>query len=660
MTLDQAITDLKLRQIPDQWLEKVKHGFKCIGCGNGSGTDGTGAVLSADGTRLLCGKCAKGFSYIDVAAYHYGIDLTDFVDGVKKLCEIEGISLDNHSAEKNKLVSAKIDDKMKNIIDNIIETSRRNLKNFVENQGGNWRGLSLELLQRLNWGFNPEFAHPKNPNKKFPAIIIPNDKGGLFARGVNSKEYSNISPTGTTTIFLPDSDNFDLIITEGAINGASILQAIPAPSFGIIASGGTSGNQHVVDKLQQLRNAGKNFRVIIAYDNDSNGAGDKAAVDALKRLIDASFTACRVNVSKTPDTDLNDALNASEGILKLSTMINDAFTFAQSEIAKIEHAENQNLLGDNSSAYFSHHFQNYVDENQKFSDRKTGFSNLDDQMKSFRPGIYVLGGLPALGKTSFALQLLEQMAQNGETSIYCSFEMEQGFLYSKLLAREVAKIESNDFAKKIEKPLTAVKISQGKIYEHTDAYTSAVNKFSKNPIPLFIWELDEIDVDKLLARLDKICAKLQKPPIICLDYLQILAGNSNNTKATLDDVLHKIFTFRRRTNATFIIVSSLNRMNYNTEISFEAFKETGNIEYSADVIWGLQLDLPKRDSSTIDAAKKEIPRKIQLKCLKNRFGYNFDIGFLYYPNCDTFTPNLEYHVITSSQTSRTFKNSNAD
>ena len=108
MTLDQAITDLKLRQIPDQWLEKVKHGFKCIGCGNGSGTDGTGAVLSADGTRLLCGKCAKGFSYIDVAAYHYGIDLTDFVDGVKKLCEMEGISLDNHSDEKINLFRLKL------------------------------------------------------------------------------------------------------------------------------------------------------------------------------------------------------------------------------------------------------------------------------------------------------------------------------------------------------------------------------------------------------------------------------------------------------------------------------------------------------------------------------------------------------------------------
>lgn len=666
MTLDQVITELKLRQIPEQWLEKVKHGYKCIGCGNGSGNDGTGAVLSEDATRLLCGKCAKGFSYIDVAAHHYSIDLTNFVDSVKKICEIEGISLDNHFSEKN-FVLAETDDKTKNkfpetnIIENIIENSRRNLKNFIDKQGGFWRGLSLDLLKKLKWGYLKEFAHPKTPNKKFSAIIIPNDKGGIFARGVNSKEYSNISPTATTTIFLPNSASFDLIITEGAINGASILQAVGmSPDFGIIASGGTSGNENVLVKLQQLKSQGKIFRVLIAYDNDSNMAGQKAAEKLRERLIEASIASCTINITQKPDIDLNDALNANDGTSKLAAMLNDSIQFAKDEFEKIEHSENQILFGDNSAIYFSQHFQDYVDENKKFANRKTGFQNLDDEIKSFKPGIYVLGGLPALGKTSFALQLLEQIARQGETCIFSSYEMEQGYLYSKILAREVAIIESNDFSKKIENPLTAVKISQGKIYEHGNAYKIAIKNISETQTSLYIWELDDTNIDSLLSRLQKICAKIARPPIVCIDYLQLLAGNSDNTKAALDDVLHKLFSFRRKTNTTFIIISSLNRMNYHTEISFEAFKETGNIEYSADVIWGLQLDLLKRDAATIDAAKKEIPRKIQLKCLKNRFGANFDIGFLYYPNCDTFKPNLEYGDFTDYRPKKTDKNEYED
>lgn len=87
-------------------------------------------------------------------------------------------------------------------------------------------------------------------------------------------------------------------------------------------------------------------------------------------------------------------------------------------------------------------------------------------------------------------------------------------------------------------------------------------------------------------------------------------------------------------------------MNYNTEISYESFKETGTIEYSADVIWGLQLLLQERTAASVESAKREIPRKIQLKCLKNRFGSNYDVGFLYYPNADVFLEMEEYGSYT--------------
>jgi replicative DNA helicase len=173
-----------------------------------------------------------------------------------------------------------------------------------------------------------------------------------------------------------------------------------------------------------------------------------------------------------------------------------------------------------------------------------------------------------------------------------------------------------------------------------------VQNFVESKIPLRIWELEEVKVDKLLERLEKVCEKVEKPPIVCIDYLQLLSGGNENTKNALDEALRKIFNFRRKTNTTFIIISSLNRMNYNTEISYESFKETGTIEYSADVIWGLQLLLSERTAARVEAAKKEIPRQVQLKCLKNRFGSNYDVGFLYYPNADVFLEMEEYGEYT--------------
>ena len=37
-----------------------------------------------------------------------------------------------------------------------------------------------------------------------------------------------------------------------------------------------------------------------------------------------------------------------------------------------------------------------------------------------------------------------------------------------------------------------------------------------------------------------------------------------------------------------LLISALNRFSYNREISLESFKESGSIEYSADVILGMQ------------------------------------------------------------------------
>ena len=324
-------------------------------------------------------------------------------------------------------------------------------------------------------------------------------------------------------------------------------------------------------------------------------------------------------------------------------MILDAIKLARLEFQKFERDENTALFGESSANYFSEHFQADISDNQKFIHRKTGFSNLDDELKFFLPGVYVLGGITGLGKTTFALQLLEQMAKNGELCIFCSYEMSKKFLYSKRLAREIYRIESHNFSNSVKFPLTSTQIFMNNINDfHKNAFHEALKILKEDQNPIYIWELDDINIDAILTRLEKICTKINKPPIVCIDYLQLLAAGSENTKNTLDGILRKIFNFRRDTDTTFILISSLNRANCNTEISYESLKESGCIEFSADGIWGLQLLLDKRTPADAEKAMKDIPRHIQLKCLKNRFGSKFDVGFFYYPNCDTFIPMLEY------------------
>ena len=313
----------------------------------------------------------------------------------------------------------------------------------------------------------------------------------------------------------------------------------------------------------------------------------------------------------------------------------------------IKHTEN--LLADikfsfdlssstNFAAFFDKKFQNNVDSMLLFANRKTGFDNLDEH-QIFSPGLYVIGGLPALGKTSFAWQLLEQLASRGESCVYCSYEMSEFELFSKSLARAV-------FIQDKHTGLTSAGIRRG---DHSPALLQILQNFKSSNFDLHVLELQEHDIDDLIFRLRPFCK--DKAPIFVLDYLQIVPVKDSNIspKQAIDEIVRKLKNFQRQTNSTFIVVSSFNRLNYSQRVSFESFKESGNIEYSADVVWGLQLyctnklldGAVSKNRDIIDNAKKANPRQIQLCCLKNRQGINYDIFFNYFPANDCFIPCLE-------------------
>ena len=154
----------------------------------------------------------------------------------------------------------------------------------------------------------------------------------------------------------------------------------------------------------------------------------------LRRLIDASSLI---------------SYNAQKDVKPLNEILADA----ENLFAEIKNTAEPPKTSSFAS-FFDKKFQSDVDIMKLYSNRKTGFDNIDEQ-QIFSPGLYVLGGLPALGKTSFAWQLLEQLARNGEKCIYCSYEISEFELFSKSVAREAFKIDS------LTKKLTASEIRRG-------------------------------------------------------------------------------------------------------------------------------------------------------------------------------------------------------
>lgn len=279
---------------------------------------------------------------------------------------------------------------------------------------------------------------------------------------------------------------------------------------------------------------------------------------------------------------------------------------------------------------------------QKYKDRKTGYSNIDARM-SLYPGLYVLGAISSLGKTTFCGQLADQLAGDGEHVLYFSLEQTKLELVTKGLSRLMFKTDTRS-------ALTSMDIRRG---TKTEALRITRELYSAQTKNEFIVECGfDTNVENVTETVKSYMEQTRSKPIVIVDYLQILApvNNSQTAKDVVDYNVRALKKLQADNDLVVIVISSLNRQNYLTPIDFSSFKESGGIEYTCDVMWGLQLNIMndelfdkeaklKAKREAVKEAKIANPRDIELVCLKNRYGVSsYSCRFKYYARYDYFLP----------------------
>ena len=281
----------------------------------------------------------------------------------------------------------------------------------------------------------------------------------------------------------------------------------------------------------------------------------------------------------------------------------------------------------------------------KNKSRKTGFENLD-RITNLYPGLYVLGAISSLGKTTFACQLADQLSEAGEHVLFFSLEQSRFELVTKGLSRLTAK-------KDMKTALSAMEIREGKI---TPELEEAEKDYSKNGEHEIIYECGfDTTVETILDRVKDYMSKNEGvKPVVIVDYLQIVrpVDKRQSAKDGVDSNVRAFKKLQVENELVVLLISSLNRSNYLTPVDFESFKESGGIEYTADVIWGLQLSIMndemfdkekalKTKREAVVEAKKKRPREVELVCLKNRYGISsYKCKFDYYAQYDYFVPRI--------------------
>ena len=277
------------------------------------------------------------------------------------------------------------------------------------------------------------------------------------------------------------------------------------------------------------------------------------------------------------------------------------------------------------------------------SNTKTGFYQFDKLAGGLYPGLYVLGAISSLGKTTFVQQIADNVAAAGKPVLFFSLEMSRLEMASKSISRLTARI---DFANAVSSLKIRAGVTSRNVEEAIESYQAAVGDRMQIIEGGFDTTVDSI-TEYTRAYIEQ--HEGQKPLVI-VDYLQILQGTQKGAiRENVDYNVVELKRLARALDVPVIVISSINRGNYLYPIDFESFKESGGIEYTADVVLGMQLacldDNPifakakdimaKREA--VKAAKAENPRKIRLVCLKNRYGRpDWTITYQYYPQFDYF------------------------
>mgnify|MGYP001043211775 CR=1 FL=1 len=268
-------------------------------------------------------------------------------------------------------------------------------------------------------------------------------------------------------------------------------------------------------------------------------------------------------------------------------------------------------------------------EGEEVTGLKTGFDHLDNLINGLQTGLYVLGSAPAQGKTTFCKQLADQVAINNKIPVvFVSYEQSKFELIIKSLSR-LAQIDS-------------LHLQKGKIKD-VDLLVKKESEYYDDYAPYLVTIEAELNtsLDKIGAYAMRAMRERNKDKcLIILDYLQVIPYEKDfkDRRAKIDEILTELRRLARRLDCPIWLVSSFSREAYKTykkgkaeletKPDMTSFKESGNIEYTADVAILMSTEEKEQDQ------KKR--RTVHFEIIKNRNGLRGEIVFDFSPAISVF------------------------
>lgn len=205
----------------------------------------------------------------------------------------------------------------------------------------------------------------------------------------------------------------------------------------------------------------------------------------------------------------------------------------------------------------------------------TGYSELDEKTSGLNAGdLVIVAGRPAMGKTTFSMNIAEHVALEGKPVVIFSMEMPAEQLVLRM------------FASNGRVPLSDIRT--GKIREEDwPRVAMAVKAFSKTK--LFIDDTGGQSPTEIRAKTRRLAREHGQLGVIVIDYLQLMqTGNKADNRASeISEISRSLKSLAKELKCPVIALSQLNRsleQRPNKRPIMSDLRESGAIEQDADII----------------------------------------------------------------------------
>ncbi|PCH86120.1 MAG: replicative DNA helicase [Piscirickettsiaceae bacterium] len=219
----------------------------------------------------------------------------------------------------------------------------------------------------------------------------------------------------------------------------------------------------------------------------------------------------------------------------------------------------------------------------------SGFKDLDEMMSGLQPAdLIIVAGRPSMGKTSFAMNLAENVGiQSGMPVAVFSMEMPGDSLAMRMMS-SLGRIDQH-------------KVRTGQLEDDEwPRMQSSINLLAEAKI--FIDDTAALSPIEVRARSRRLMKEHGQLGLIVLDYLQLMQSPSSNESrvAEISDISRSLKALAKELNVPVVALSQLNRnleQRPNKRPVMSDLRESGSIEQDADVIIFIYRDEVYNDDS---------------------------------------------------------------